>query len=757
MEINNPLFLIPESNKKNEQKTGGGASPPYLGDKNSFIAHKRQRVIEIDNILKISKSIKPVVSNPNDLTFFEIQFHEKAISKSAQPTALLSIGQIDLYSQKDEFTFFAATNERSILSFRDTISKFDLKANRDDSAYLSAITKISPIQKEDILVDIDLKEKNIQSFLFFQNILSEKECYEIYKSLVEEYSIRGELITSVSGAKVIYGNFASSFLDTISTPHPKNPIQRIEKSIGFTVPQGITIQHQYENIKVLPPTSDAIVGIVDSGIEPHEVYKDLIIDTYDPVKDSSLQNFSHGTLVGTRAIFGNDIEDQIIDNGNLFAMTRVLDIRVLRKGKKGSKLGVSDKDLIDNLKDVLEKYSNLVKIYNLSLNGVDFITTHKKKRGFISLELDALAYKYKVLFVISAGNHDTCQKKPYPECLLDDRSVITPPADILNGIIVGSVSDTESSRSLAYNNEPSPFTRSGLLDSKKPDVVHFGGNLDKYYRYNGLGVKGFSVFKDFIEENVGTSFSAPLVSQIAAQIYSFLINNTKWKTNPIDLTRALLLHSAKYNLPQQSKINLTDLKRLVGFGIPDMSRALDCADSVATFVYCDTLGMAYKEAGKVFRGNKHKIKFIVPNELVGKNKKVKIKGTLVYTPQTSSAPTLDHSLVDIEINIHYFNSARTLVSGKLGDDIEDNREKWNPVKSFEKTYNAYAGGEWEVWLTLNARGIADVKDFTQDYALVLSVEDVTLNISERVNVHQLVREKHQEYIQILAEQVQIES
>lgn len=754
MTIKNPIFSIPTTNKKEEQKQGGGKAPPYLGDKNKFEQHKREIVESLDSIINYSRKVTPKVTNPDQLNFFEIQFHDKAISKSAQPTKLLDRNNIQVLSQISDKSFIVSAKENSLAMFRDTTSRYSLKENKNDSALLSAITEIRSISKEERFPEEEFSvDEKSHAYIFLYDALSVSDSKKINEDIKQKSKTETDFFITESGAKAIYGNFSKSFLDEISEPHPLNPIQRIEKSLYFVVQQSTQITYDLKKIKVVEPEIDAKVGIVDSGVIDHFLFKNILIGVEDFVKDPNSTDLTHGTFVGSRTVFGENIEDQIFNSGTLFAQAKILDIRVMKVKtlSDGSKqCGVDDKDLIDAIKSVVKKYGSQIRVYNLSLNNSDFNKTHSGKRHFISCELDAIAYKYKVIFVISAGNNNNCLSQTYPDCFNLPENVITPPADLISGLVVGSVADNESSKSIAYNNEPSPFTRVGLIGTKKPDLVHFGGNLTKYGRPDGLGVKGLSADQKGLSEDVGTSYSAPVVSQITAKIYEYVAQSRQWEEPPVDLAKALTLHSGLYELPANSKIDPYFLDNLVGFGIPDYGRALDCAESVATYIYTDKLGIEVEngDATDLMKANKHKIKFTVPPELVGKNKKLRVKGTLVYTPQTSPSGALDYCLADIEVNLHYRNSKGTFIGGNLGNQSNDYRVKWCSVKSFERIFTAYKDGFWEVWLTLNARGKANRKDYEQPYALVISIEDVSPAPGERVNLYEIIKNRHKEYIQI---------
>lgn len=740
MLINNPLFIIPETNNIRGQKNGRGNPPVFRGNRDEFNKHRNKRTEEVDSIISFAKSKKIKELIPGDRLFYEIEFHKDALAKSAQPRQLLEQNHIDVYSQVGERVFLASSTSKNLEMFRNSIKNCDLNKNKNKSAYLSAITKIGVISKKDKLSFDIPKETKFRAYLFLADGVSEEDGKIAAKSVTEKTSTSVEYFTSQSGSKVLYGLFASNFINQISDPDPRNPIVRIEKSIDFFTPQELPIELECGLVEIDDPLLDAKVGIIDSGISDHPLLKKLIIDTKDFIKNPSEENLSHGTFVAGRAIFGNDIEDQIRDKKRLTPLLKVLDIKIMRANR-----GATDKEIINALLNIIldHKYGD-IKIFNLSLNNDADTTARKGGKSFFTRELDAIAYKYKVCLIVTAGNQKTFLQAEYPQCLLDPLSTITSPADTINGISVGSIADSESSRSLCLSNEPSPFTRTGLTNFKKPDLVHFGGNTDKYGNYSGVGVRSLSTDTKKVYENVGTSFAAPLVSSIAAQIQAYLKSVNR---ESIDLVKALLLHSANYILPIKSRIKKEDLNRIVGFGIPDYLKAIDCNNSTATFIYVGAIESKKKDIRKI-KEYKHKIKFIIPSELLGKNKKVKIRGTLVYTPLISESGQLDYALADIDVNLHYKNSKGTDKGAGLPSEYCDNRIKWNNIKSFEKTFSHFKNGDWEIWLTLNTRGKAETNDYSQEYAFAISVEDATEDITKRVNLHEIIKQKYPVYVSI---------
>ncbi len=738
MEILTPIFQIPDSNNRRDKKTGRRSAPVLRIAKSKFIKHRNDRAREAGLVIEQSQSVDSKPWFSEDRLFYEINFNEKALSKTAQPRALLDKNHIDVYAQISKKTFLASSTTRNLKAFQDSTKAFTLSKNKNDSAYLSAITKIGQISKADKLTF--KPDANLQSraYLFLADLVSDEEGRQIAVKISEQAETTAEYFVAESGSKVIYGSFASSFINEISDPDPRNPVVRVEKSIDFLPSQDLPLEYDYDSVTIDDPDLDAKVAVIDSGTFANQLFGSLILDREDFVNDAAQEDLSHGTFVAGRTIFGNDIENQVRVLRRLKAKTRVLDVKVLKK------LPSSDNEILTAIKSIIAnpKYSD-IKVFNLSLNNDADTSLKDGRKSFFTRELDSIAYKHGLLIVVTAGNQRNVSLG-YPACLYDPKSLITSPGDIVNGFSVGSIADTHSSRALALINEPSPFTRVGLPGCKKPDLVHFGGNLDQFGNYSGIGVKSLSTNHGKISENVGTSFAAPLVSSIAAQIYAYL---KSVGINSIDLSKALLLHSASYDLPLGSQVSYQDLHRTVGFGVPDIDKALNCAQAAATFFYTGKIEAKKSDKNEV-KEYKHKIKFAIPPELVGRGKKIKVKGTLVYTPLISEVGNVDYTLADVEVNLHYLNSRGTDKSAGLTSDSGDNRTKWNTVKSFEKTISSYKEGDWEIWLNLTTRGKADVKDYTQEYALVVTVEDATPDMSKRINLHQIIKERHPIYVPI---------
>lgn len=753
MQFSNPAFIIPWSNNKVSKKHWWWDYPKYYWNLKEFEDIKSKRISETNSILESIKSSSEGITDDGNNVYFEISFHEKVKSKSSIPSDLLNSNHISLYWQTYKWNYLAVCSENNFQAFNNQIKKIELKPSKvtkeysKESAYLSTISWINTISKDEILqLEDKWKEKDrIPSYIHISNSLWPSELEEIYERInILDNNSNAEILELTSWTKIIYWNFASSFIDKISTPHPKNPIHKVEQWIMFKVSKQINIPYKLEDISIKELELDSQIAVFDSWIQQNSFLDPYIIDRVNYSSEPHNDWLWHWTFVWSRIIYWADIKDQILSKKELSPKNKLLDVKIF-----DSKWEVSDKIILDALNWIVEKYPE-VTIFNLSLNSPDNTDIHKWRKSTLTREIDKISYKYKKIIIISAWNHDSYSKIKYPKCLLVNEAVITPPADTINWLSVWSIASQSSTRSIAKNKEVSPFSRC-WIDSlyKKPDLVHFWWNLDIYGTFDGIWeswLSNDSMLK--IAENIWTSFSAPLVSWIAWNIYSYL-TKTWMITNKIDMTKALLLHSARYNIPSGSEIKDYDKNKLVWFWVPDFWLAFDNSSNSAMYLY-EWVLKNFENTG-IDNENKHKVKFTIPEELKQEWKELRVRCTLVYTSDIAICWDLDYVLSDIKMNFHYINSEWVLKTASLPNNSDDDyRIDWNPIKHFEKRIKSrgYQSWEWEIWLTLNLRWDLDGTNYEQPYALVISIEDISPDLSQRTEIWNIIREKYRQYISL---------
>jgi hypothetical protein len=735
-------FVIPV-NQSIKGTKGSGKSYKYFGDPADFELHKQKRMQEVQNVTQSIKAEKPKIPNPQQLSFLDIELSEKATANSSIPVELFDEFGLDVNKRLETNEIVVAGTAEAIEKFATALKDFEYIPQENDdgnfknkeAALLSSIEKISKVSSDQKL-DGEIEKINFGVAYFYKSI-SELNAKKIASSLTQMQGIEAEYMVSPSGAKILAGQFSDKDIELIINDDYENPFAKFEvmHHIGI-VTNSVNVTYPMADVKLIDESGDIVVGVVDGGIADLDVLSDLIVDRKDYTSEPNSDKH-HGTLAASRVIFGHDIEKQLYDTNRLVAHAKVVDIKVAVNNS-----GPVDYELIAYLEDAITTFP-YIKIYSMSM-GFDKHCLQNKK-SYMTRELDALQHKYGVTFVVSAGNRNDFMKHTYPDLLTEDLNRITVPADTTNGFSVGSLADKADRESLALSDEPSPFTRTGYAGFRKPDLVHFGGNARASGIWRDQGVKGLDVKDDELYENVGTSFSAPVVSGEMAKARKIVTASRYDNAN--DLSKALVIHSASYIPNDASNIDLKDLDRIVGHGIPNVDDVLFSDPTKVVYVITDKVGGV---TPKSKREAVRKIQFTIPDELKNLKRQLNVRATLAYTTPIDSNDEINSAESDVTMTLHKVNSAKRLVNSSSSDDSDYSyKPKWYTVKCLERTYTyrSYDGGEWEVWLTLQTRGDSKVDTYEQPFALVISIEDIG-DDEGRINLQELVQNKHKQYVRI---------
>jgi hypothetical protein len=276
--------------------------------------------------------------------------------------------------------------------------------------------------------------------------------------------------------------------------------------------QGASVQPILRASTVVSATNLPPVCVVDTGLhEDHTLIKPFVIGKLDLVQSAvPCQDVrGHGTRVAGLAIYEGDVNARKPVCG-------VIGVKVFRDGAE------STARLISFLHDTVQSFQTDCKVFNLSFasEGPDPLA---------SRALDDLAYQRKILFVAAAGNidpdiiiGDLAAGYSYPDYLT--RHHIFFPGDCYNPITVGSLATKASN--LARERWPSPFTRARppFISKMAPEVLASGGNAQTLNQNGRITIDstGYGIVSTTIDgglsEDVGTSYSCPVVSSIVSQL-----------------------------------------------------------------------------------------------------------------------------------------------------------------------------------------------------------------------------------------------
>lgn len=521
---------------------GSRGNPP------TFVLHGEELLLKADilrtKLNDISEKIsRKSRSNPYVPAIIKVNMSEDAIAKSHR------IAIKDLFSSDTNKNSILANYEESNLlvkiSDNSTIKKINNRfINFEENAYgISCIDDIELFHPT-IIKGMEVMNYKVK-LINFQNYQLNTSVENIFENFCENSGInfsKTDYAKNFSIYNLIIPN-CDAFLNDLDDdicdllysfePMPKLPIS----FDSFQSEDTIEIKHPKDN------TEYPIIGVLDSGIKSIPHLAPWIIDKHSSYPPQYI-NHSHGTFVSGIIIYGDQLEKNQytgLEGCKLYDATVMPDLK---------KEIIYEDELIRNIKEVIGKNHEKIKIWNLSL-GTNIEIDDNSFSDF-AIALDEIQDTYNVLICKSAGNCGNFRNNA-------PKSKIAKSADSIRSLVVGSIAQDKLENDIVDVNYPSPFSRTGRGPAHiiKPDIVHYGGNASK----NSItGVSSFGVDGSIIK-NVGTSFSTPRITALSANLYHTMAEDF----NPL-LLKALIIHSSQYHknvsLEQSEKLNQ------LGYGTP---------------------------------------------------------------------------------------------------------------------------------------------------------------------------------------------
>jgi hypothetical protein len=309
---------------------------------------------------------------------------------------------------------------------------------------------------------------------------------------------------------------------------------------------------------------------------------------------------------------------------------------------------------------------------------------------------------------------------------LQDDDRITPPADSLRSLTIGSVAHLDTVNTRVRRDEPSPFGRRGPGPAYviKPELAYPGGNCDMKGQYVQTGIVSVDG-SGHIAENIGTSFATPLGSTVAANVFLELDTSSDEVVSP-SLVKALLVHSA---FMRNARL---DPETMPYYGIgstPDLHEIISCRRSWATVIFQAPL-QARPQFGKR--------PFPMPACLVQPDAglQCEVFMTLVYDPpldrrfgieycRCNVNASLGTVTIDPETNRENYMREIPSVPKELCEsyekDLIKHGYKWSPLKLYHRKFSRGPWTKsWRLTLELLNRSEHSV-DEQQDVTLIVTL------------------------------------
>ncbi len=360
-----------------------------------------------------------------------------------------------------------------------------------------------------------------------------------------------------------------------------------------------------------PPAEAPVIGIVDSGSTDHPLLSPSLVSSLGvPDALGTADIWGHGTKVAGIAAFG-DIRE-CVDRKIFESPVRIISVKV-----------VNDEGRFDDaatIPDQMEKAIRVLqergcRIVNVALGDAHRISYDGGRVSPWAATLDTLARELDIVIIVSAGNSSAGVRAPwgdeaeqitrtYPDYLVSAENRIVEPATAAIALTVGSLAHanglpTDGSggaelRAIASLNLPTPVTRSGpgVNDSIKPDLVDFGGTVlfdgmtqrivsgDQYASAGMLTLRP-DYLGGLLTSSTGTSMAAPRIAYKAALLVRAM------PTASANMIRALLAVSASSPaeaLECLQRFGPDGQRACLGYGIPDVARALDSEERRVIFI-----------------------------------------------------------------------------------------------------------------------------------------------------------------------------
>ena len=676
------------------ERTGGGNSNPLKDVTVQFRAEL------LDSLNKVTKRLN-LTGQPEDVDVCTavVELESNAIAKSHRPTGLFNEKTCPFFGDAGYGKMLIQVDKSGLNRLKKKISTVNTKGGIKDLSTIKTISCYAPSivhpsnQSDAVIIRLfrylDAK-LNARVDSYFEKALDEMGCHWIKHP---SNSIRLYKVTTN----------AVKLMDKVSD---FNVVQSsvISNSIGLQPMSNESRDADQAEISPPDPLVDyPVVGVVDSGVSGQcPPLTDWIVG-YNRKVPEPYRDLNHGTFVSGL------ISNSRLHNGDPrfpSCQAKVMSVEVLGDG-------IGDIfDIVHSMYETAENHPE-IKVWNLSLGATQPVSM--AEISTMAILLDEFQDRFECLCVIAAGNF-TNQNRPWPPTgELNDG--ISSPGDSVRGLTVGSLAHIDG---FVKNEEPSPFSRKGPVSNyvQKPDLVHFGGNLLTLGNsVIPIGVGSVCPLGQK-RHDIGTSFSTPLVSTLAANLFQILGS----RATP-NLVKALLIHSANTRF---SNLITGDSRPYYGWGIPaDLSTVLQVSDYETTLAFEGHAQQSFEV---------EKLPFPIPQCLRTEDGKVRGEFfvTLVYQPELDRNKAFEYCQVDVRVGLGEMENGKFCSkvpplkdSHTYEKDLVKDGDKWSPIKVYHKRFpRGIDIQDWRLRVSVLDRDGYDAAGLQIPFTILLTIRDI---------------------------------
>lgn len=700
-----PLKVVPTLERDfYHPDAGGGPKKLFTKVTPEFRQKLSSQVIEIRD--HFSKTFKEF---PNVPAVARVRVRGDAIAKSHRPTDVFTVGTCPIIGAEGLGDLLVSATQSGLESLARKIESNHSKQAVANLSTLESLEAYTPI--------VDRPTDNVAKVKLFRHNqpMLDAAVDETFYSLLKRFGIR-------EPHQLRYGRGLKIYRVELQQPEVIDTLQRYvgTQSIGpFPLyspvrSTAVTIRSMVPDDfpKPEPGVEYPVVGIVDSGTAESDGYigpwrTAREVHVAEEEQDNTHGSFVSGLIVHARKLNHGDAQFPLCS-------ARIVDVVAL--GKKGT----TEDKLLSTLEQALENHPN-VKIWNLSLGTEKSVTD--RTFSDLSVALDRIQDEHGVTFIVAAGNYRNPPFRGWPPDDLGEADRVCAPADSVRAMVVGSLAHRDHTSSRVKAGQPSPFSRRGPgpLYLPKPELSHVGGNCNASGGSSQIGVLSLDG-RGNVAEDVGTSYAAPLVTSLVANVKHRLVGGGSSL-----LCRALLVHSAAL---RGGKID-PQLLRYQGFGMPpDLEEILGCDPWQCTLIFELEIHptVAYEKAT-----------FPMPKSLYLNEGTVRanILMTLVHEPDLDASFGSEYCRSNIEVSLGTYDPGKDgkrhqkkqvpedpkLRGSAYEQDLVEHGFKWSPVKVYRRDMvRGIHGKTWRLDLSLHHRA-SHVSYDAERAVLIITVSD----------------------------------
>ena len=414
-------------------------------------------------------------------------------------------------------------------------------------------------------------------------------------------------------------------------------IRKTEELNSFWLSQNMTENNEWINqaLDLVDFTkSNNYISILDTGINNGHPLLEPILENNNRLTVNPAWGMNdiggHGTNMAGVAVYGN--LNSILESGQAIQIHHQLEsVKILHPLFPNPQNSIPFITL-DAVNRAIINNPESKRIFCMAVT-TDFQVDFGKPSTY-SAVLDEIIfgsdYNDKKIFVVSAGNvREEYNWKNYPESNLN--LSVESPAQSWNAITIGAYTEKTilGLNTVANKFELSPHSTTssswGLNWPIKPEVVFEGGNLirlengdiDGHDDLEVLTTSSNSIthhFKTFNATSAATAFAANFLAKLR-NMYP-----DAWP----ETLRALMIHSASWSQEMIDQFDINESKvgdvlkllKIVGYGIPNLHKALACKSNYLTFISEQTITPYKLEAGDIKSNEIHYYEFPWPKEIL---------------------------------------------------------------------------------------------------------------------------------------------